>query len=300
MKKGWKIFWVMCISLGVLGIALCISGRLLGATAQSVREAYGIPPVPIVEYGAHDGSSSGTPYTHDYSNAEYADSYDEDENGAWTQYFSQIEEFDIDVTCLEVNFYEGEESDITVDTSEVDREFLNDLMISSEGNELKIELKNRSKWDKLGNTGYESKGALLVWLPSGHEFDEVSVKVGAGVLYADDIHAKELDIEVGAGRVNLDSFTAKELDLECGAGEAILYGEVEKKANIECGVGQVNYTAVGYQEDYDYEVSCGIGSVTVGSDSYSGLGGERKVNNGGSKKMEIECGIGMVDVSFDG
>lgn len=84
------------------------------------------------------------------------------------------------------------------------------------------------------------------------------------------------------------------------AREADLYGEVEKEVKIECGVGQVNYTAVGSQEDYDYEVSCGIGSVTVGSDSYSGMGGERKVNNNGSKKMEIECGIGMVDVSFDG
>ena len=42
MKKGWKIFWVMCISLGVLGIALCISGIILGATAEKIREVFGI------------------------------------------------------------------------------------------------------------------------------------------------------------------------------------------------------------------------------------------------------------------
>ena len=90
------------------------------------------------------------------------------------------------------------------------------------------------------------------------------------------------------------------MELECGAGEAVLYGDALREAKIECGVGSVYYTASGSQEDYNYEVECGIGSVTVGGDTYSGLGNKRKIHNGGSKKMEIECGIGLVDVSFDG
>ena len=124
--------------------------------------------------------------------------------------------------------------------------------------------------------------------------------VGEGRLTADHFQAEELKIEVGAGQVYLDSFTADELDLECGAGEADLYGDALKKVKIECGVGTVRYSTAGSREDYDYEVECGIGSVTVGDDTYSGLGSERKINNGGSRKMEIECGIGVVDVSFDG
>ena len=32
----------MCIALGILGIALCISGMLLGATMEAVRGTFGI------------------------------------------------------------------------------------------------------------------------------------------------------------------------------------------------------------------------------------------------------------------
>ncbi len=302
MKKGWKIFWVMCISLGIFGIALCISGILLGATAQSVREAFDIQHLTMLEEVSEEEYTEGRSYDEDHATDSSSTLYNnrESEKSAWEQYFSNIEEWKIDVTCLEVEIYEGDNAGIMVDTSDVDQELLDDLVVSQKEEELKIELKNRGKWDKLGNTGYESRGTLFIEISAGQQFEEASVKVGAGVLTADDIYAKELDIEVGAGQVYLNSFTAKELDLECGAGEADLYGEVEKEAKIECGVGCVSYTAVGNQEDYDYEVSCGIGSVTVGSNSFSGLGGERKINNGGSKKMEIECGIGMVDVSFDG
>ena len=203
----------------------------------------------------------------------------------------------MDVTCLEVDIFEGDGGQIRVYSGDLEQEILDDLTISKKDKELEIEMKGKKKWENLGN---RSRGVLSIQIPAGQQFKEVSVKVGAGLLTADDLHAEEMDIDVGAGQVYLNSFYARELDLECGAGEAELYGEIERETKIECGVGRVSFTAVGSREDYDYKVSCGIGSVTVGEDSYSGLGGERKISNGGSKKMEIECGIGEVEVSFDG
>lgn len=298
MKKGWKVFWILCISLSIFAIALCISGILLGATTERIREVFGMyrPEMEISEYAADayfkddvEGSSSGTPL----------EEASDPENSGGEQFFSNIEELEIDVTCLDVEILQRSGSEIYIDIRGLDDEIREDLVITQKGEKLNVELKNKSKWEKLSNNWYGTKGTLFMQIPEDLYFKEASVKVGAGVLTVDDIYAKELDIEVGAGQVYLNSFTAWELELECGAGEADLYGEIQKEAKIECGVGSVSYTAKGSQEDYDYEVSCGIGSVTVGDDSYSGLGGERKIQNGGSKKMEIECGIGMVDVSFD-
>lgn len=306
MKKGWKIFWALCISLSILGIVLCISGVLLGATTEKIREVFGTRRMEISEE-AIDG------YFEEHFEEPFEDDMEDSANGTSPreagdpqnsgeeQYFSDIEEIKLDVTCLEVEIREGSGSGISVDTRDISGEIREDLVIRQKDEELDIELKNKSKWDELANHDWnDSKGTLFIQIPAEWRFKEVSMKVGAGVLTADDLHAEELDIDVGAGQVYLDSFIVRELELECGAGEANLYGEVEQEAKMECGVGSVSYTAVGSQEDYDYEVSCGIGSVTVGEDSYSGLGSERKIKNGGSKKMEIDCGIGMVDVSFDG
>lgn len=310
MKKRWKVFWIMCIFLGILGIALCISGRLLGATMETVRGTFGILDVDAYFWGDHYGGASDASSS---ESGEFSESYDGDAEGydddaGDTEYgasysrerFSDIRELKIDVTHLDVEIDEWDGNEVFVDTSDMNREILKDFEISHKNGELKMEMKNKKKWDDLVHSVYESEGTLLIQVPSGLRFEEVSAKVGAGRLTAGRIQAEELKIEVGAGQVYLASFTAEELDLECGAGEADVYGEALKKVKIECGVGNVTYSAAGNQEDYNYEVECGIGSVTVGGDTYRGFGNERKIDNGGSRKMEIECGIGRVDVSFDG
>ena len=288
----------MCIALGILGIALCIAGMLLGATMEAVRGTFGISGMKnfwessgsVVDVETlvenHDaGSESG-------SGDGYGDSYP-------GRKFSDIRELEIDVTCLEVYIAKWGGSEILADTDNVNQEILDDFVMTGKDGELKIELKNRNKWEKMFQGAY-CQGTLFLQIPADLQFEKAKIQVGAGVLKADDLRAEELEIQVGAGEVYLDSFQAQEMDLECGAGEAVLYGDALREAKIECGVGTVRYTASGSQEDYNYEVECGIGSVTVGGDTYSGLGSEHKIHNGGSKKMEIECGIGLVDVSFDG
>ena len=57
----------------------------------------------------------------------------------------------------------------------------------------------------------------------------------------------------------------------------------------------------GAQEDYNYDLECGVGNLDVGSDSYSGLGRENHISNtGADRKLELECGMGNVSVSFSG
>lgn len=295
----------MCVSLGILGIALCISGWLLGATMETVRSAFGLRDVDarFLEDHYENSVREDREFSEDYDGE--AESYDDANDREYTapqagQQFSDIRELEIDVTRLDVEILEWDGGEILVDTGDMEQDILDDLEISHKDGELKIELKNKKKWENLVYSVYEPEGTLLIQIPAGQRFREASVKVGEGRLTADHFQAEELKIEVGAGQVYLDSFTADELDLECGAGEADLYGDALKKVKIECGVGTVRYSTAGSREDYDYEVECGIGSVTVGDDTYSGLGSERKINNGGSRKMEIECGIGVVDVSFDG
>ena len=40
MKKGWKIFWIVCGSLAGLGLVLCMASLALGVTTDQIRDPY--------------------------------------------------------------------------------------------------------------------------------------------------------------------------------------------------------------------------------------------------------------------
>ena len=69
----------------------------------------------------------------------------------------------------------------------------------------------------------------------------------------------------------------------------------------ECGLGELDLTLTGTQEDYNYDLECGVGNLDVGSDSYSGLGREKSISNkGADRKLNLECGMGNISVDFSG
>jgi len=129
--------------------------------------------------------------------------------------------------------------------------------------------------------------------------DEVELSLGAGEAAIGSIEAEETDLEVGTGSCTVDSMASrKKADLEVGAGELTVSSYDGGSLDLECGIGTLAVDARGQEGDYNYEISCGIGSVQVGLSSYSGLGREKTINNGASKKISIECGIGDVELNF--
>ena len=91
-----------------------------------------------------------------------------------------------------------------------------------------------------------------------------------------------------------------EVDLEVGAGQIDASGLAAKDYNISVGTGEVLMSLPETETDYSYNIECGMGTVTLGENSYSGLGTERKIHNDGAGgEMDIECGAGNVEISFE-
>ena len=107
---------------------------------------------------------------------------------------------------------------------------------------------------------------------------------------------------MGAGEFDSKNpVTAKEADLEIGTGSMTFADLSAKKISGECGLGELDLTMTGTQEDYNYDLECGVGNLDVGSDSYSGLGREKSISNtGADRKLDLECGMGNVSVDFSG
>lgn len=125
-----------------------------------------------------------------------------------------------------------------------------------------------------------SGGTIIVRIPKDMIFDEV-------------------DLEFGAGEAKLIGLTANSVDIELGAGQANLSGLAVKELNAEVGAGQLNMELVGSETDYNYDAECDIGEIKIGTTSISGLGGSKEVHNPGANRyMDLECGVGQIQIEF--
>ena len=144
---------------------------------------------------------------------------------------------------------------------------------------------------------------VCISYPEDVKLQELEIEMGAGTVYLNrDIETEKLSVEMGAGEFDSKNpVTAKEADLEIGTGSMTFADLSAKKISGECGLGELDLTMTGTQEDYNYDLECGVGNLDVGSDSYSGLGREKSISNtGADRKLDLECGMGNVSVDFSG
>lgn len=67
---------------------------------------------------------------------------------------------------------------------------------------------------------------------------------------------------------------------------------------MNCGMGSVTAAMARSRKDYDCDISCHAGAVTVGDGEFS-MGNHYMEGDDADREMEIECGMGSVDLSFD-
>lgn len=158
---------------------------------------------------------------------------------------------------------------------------------------------------------------VVVRIPEDHVFDSVDMTIGAGEVHITRLAADDIDIEGGAGEIKAEMLIANhELDAQIGAGDFHIAEAVLGETDIECGVGKFEIGActlngdaeisggvgdvmigiVGEKEDFNYELSCGMGELDVFGDSYTSLGKEKEVDNGADDTISLECGVGSVNV----
>lgn len=268
MRKGWKIFWIVCGAMAAIGFVCCAIAWGMGVTTSMLhnRFPYGIGWVDVGGAG---------PAAEDIHES-----------------FTGVEEIDMELAAGKVIFKEGNDSDVRVDTDDIRKKL--GFQCYMDGNELKLTSKKRL--NGLNNIG---RGTITVTLPRDITFKEVSLSVGAGSLEIESVSAEDLSVEVGAGEVIISNFQADEADFDCGAGSIEARGEVRSKADLKCGVGSIEYTAFGHETEYNYDIECGIGEIICGSNSYSGLGRDQSIDNNADKEISIEGGIGSVTVNFE-
>lgn len=285
MKRGWKIFWIVCAVCMGAGIVCCAISFTLGVTIEAIEKRF------------PDGFGFVTKSEDVYEDVEDYDVEDYDAGdiieGSKRLRFNNAGSLDVDVWAgqIDVKTDTSLSDEIVIETTNISERL--GLKCYMDGNELKVV--SRRKVLRVNNG---KAGKIVICIPAGIQFSEASVGLSAGYLHIGDISADELSVDVGAGEGSVDSFRAYEAELNCGAGSLIAAGSAEKQVDIECGVGEIIYTAQGKESDYNYNIDCGVGEIVCGENTYSGLGRSKTIDHHGSREMDIECGIGSVAVNF--
>lgn len=155
-------------------------------------------------------------------------------------------------------------------------------------------------------------------VPKNLELEQVTLALGGGIAFLERVEAKDVDISAGAGELMIKALKAEEANLQIGAGQIVSGNSYVKNMSLEVGVGDIMYAgritnnldAVcgmgviqmlldGSNLDYNYELSTGAGGIQVGGVSCSGVGKERRIDNGASGNFNMECGMGSILIAFD-
>lgn len=162
------------------------------------------------------------------------------------------------------------------------------------------------------------KGSITLYVPEGYHWEQATLELGAGSLEAEKMFADNLEAHVGAGQMVFDELNADQSVFDCGMGQLIaeqlrsrvvdatvgmgslqLTGDVTEQLTGECSMGELQLELSGAQTDYNYDLSCGMGELTVGDDGYSGMVQKKQINNNAVKSMDLECAMGSVSVQFE-
>lgn len=278
MKKGWKVFWIVCAVMAAAGIAMTVTGIALGGLAMlSNADEAG----PVHDWLQRSGRRVETENTVP--------------DGEMITAYEGIDEISLDLSNLGIVVTPSDSEAVIVDTSQLRSDIREDVVISQNGGELEMETDGHSGF----HWNADDPGMLYISIPRGAYYNSFSADVGAGLLEMEGVSAGEISLEVGAGQIIAEGFCTDVLEADCGAGQISLQGEVLRNADLNCDVGEVLFTLPGGMEVYNYELSCSAGELIVGDEAYSGIRNDMKIDNGSSCLIEAECRIGRMEIMFE-
>ena len=308
MKKRWKIFWIVCGSMFLIGIICCSVSWGMGTTLTDIAHQfpYGIGWVSEDKtYSDPDDDDDDDDIDDDIDDEQ--DDWDDDddderrdnmegianilENNGKASY-KDINSIKSNVYAGSIHLKKGTGTDvITVESIDINeklgfRAFEKDGILYLTSNK------------KIKKRNFIGKGTITVTIPENMAFNEIELNMKAGKLKADQIRTNNLEVNAGAGEVNILDFQAEQAEFVCGAGSVTASGDAGRKLEADCGVGELLLNLKGVKEDYNYDLECGIGEIRCADESYSGFGKDYTIDNHAAKNMEIECGIGQITVKY--
>ena len=139
---------------------------------------------------------------------------------------------------------------------------------------------------------------IEVTVPADQRLERVRVDVGAGRVELENLQCETAELEVGLGAVQAtDVRVYQKSKLSVDLGELKLSGGLLGETFVTCSMGNVRLK-LERPEEYGYEVSSDLGSVSIDGRSYSGLDSQCKQFPEADNFYTVHCEMGNVQLDF--
>lgn len=282
MKNKWiKVLSILSTVCLILGGAALIVGVVLGADIRDAWKQSGNWNT-ITKYGVFSF----------FADEDDQDDYDAEE--LFDEDFSfqsqDIKRINFDLKNVDLTIEENNSDDqIRI---QIENSGKNDISVKNNNGTLEI----KDHRSKIGKTTKNIDVALDI--PADLELEDVLVELGVGDVEIEKLLVKyTLNMKLGTGDVEIERLSAGTLDVSCGVGNL----EIEKlrlegSASIEGGVGDTRIGMLANENDFNYEISTGVGDVRIFDSEFRGLGGAKKISNGSDKEIVIHSGVGDMEI----
>jgi len=259
MSKFSKICCILGGIVFAIGIILCIVGFSMGYSWNSND----MPRITSFFSSRVEGVSETVVYEEAIENAEAAEIA-----GDYSFSKNEIKKLDLNVRYGSLSIETHESDDIIISMG------LEDSGFACEKSGETLMLEDQRK-------GFDfDEPYVIVFVPQDMIFEEIHIEIGAGEAIVNGLNGANASIAVGAGA---------------------LYGNgmsITEKTEIEVGVGSVQLFVPRNEDNYNYNLSCGIGTIRIGGNEYTSVAGEKRIDNNSEAEFIVECGVGEVVLDF--
>lgn len=262
MKRGTKGLLKAALTMTILGAAFCIAALCLGFSPRELEAAVEEGKFELV--GSEKMQRKVTSIVKDAT----------EDSGDFEQAYTSIDSLDLNIGVADCELIMHEGDELLVKGYDLPSSF----SCRQNGDTLKIECEV-SGWQFWQQN---NDAVLELYIPSDLKLKEVKLDCGVGTIESRD-----------------GFFTCDELEVDMGVGDCSFWADIREKADIDGGVGNLELTLNGDKEDFNYDIDCGIGEITIGDETFSNLGEDQKINHHADKEIEIDCGIGEVEIAFE-
>jgi hypothetical protein len=207
-----------------------------------------------------------------------------------TESYSGVKSLNLDISASEIEVKSG--SEFKIEASNVSK---NSFKSYVQDGKWYIQDKMIAKIFNISN----NYSKVVIYIPVESNLNELTINMGAGRFTAAKLNSITTDIKVGAGDLRIYDLTTDEINIDCGVGNAEINGTVNNKGYIKSGIGNVSLGLKGNEKDYNYDLTLGIGEVTLNSKSLAGMGNKIVNNTSSNKNFKIESGIGKISLKIN-
>ena len=297
MKKKTLGVVITAVVLIVAGTSLCIGGVAAAGGVDAAKDAI---------------FRSGIDFSHIYTIEKDEDGWDIDFDGREHERKSYLNNkqsltgiddvigLELEVGAAEVEFVtDSAATEITVQASDNFNVYVKNKVLHvnsksiAKNENVKIEIPQDTVFENVEIQGNACE--IVIPYIEARQFD---VETDAGSVVIDELISEQAEFDVDAGEIVVNNGSIVNCEVNVGVGNFEYCGNITKYGDVEVGMGNAEFYLDANENDYNYEIECGAGNVTVGDSDYSGLSVKKMINNNADAVVEVDCGVGNVTIEF--